>query len=227
MPIRSSSRAAIAAFLAIFPLAPLGCHSAPARPAAASADPVGRVPDDLAVELSVRVGFGLGERSRIEERTVRMVLLADGTLCAASDRVPDLGTRPPRVRRLGREQMAEVWSRLVSAGFSSEANAEARGNVALLEPANGEILATLELHAEGRRLVFARRYRPDDEREQAMRSLVRAVASLAWASDEMLVESAELPNRYDAGADPYARFAPKPTKPEGDAAKGGPQDGAK
>lgn len=158
---------------------------------------------------------------------MRMVLLADGTLCAASDRVPDAGTRPPRVRRLGREQMAEVWSRLVAAGFASDANAEARGNVALLEPANGEILASLEVHAEGRRLVFARRYRPDDEREQAMRSLVRAVASLAWASDEMLVESAELPNRYDAGVDPYARFAPKRANPEGDATKDVTKDGAK
>ena len=227
MPIRTSSRAAIAVFLALFPLFAMGCQSAPAGPAAASsstsADPAAGVPDDLSVELSVRVGFGLGERSRIEERAVRMVLLADGTLCAASDRVPDAATRPPRVRRLGREQMTEVWSRLVAAGFTSDANAEARGNVALLEPAKGEILATLEVHAEGRRLVFARRYRPDDEREQAMRSVVRSVASLAWASDEMLVESAELPNRYDAGADPYARFAPKRAAPADDAAKDGPK----
>ena len=105
--------------------------------------------------------------------------------------------------------MTELWSVLVASGFASDASSEARGNVALLEPAAGEVLATLELHANGERLTYARRYRPEDEREQAMRAVVRAVASLAWASDEALVESAELPTRYDLGADPYARFAPK------------------
>ena len=45
--------------------------------------------------------------------------------------------------------------------------------------------------------------------EEAMRRVVRSIASLAWASDEALAESAELPTRYDAGPDPYARFAPR------------------
>ena len=43
-----------------------------------------------------------------------------------------------------------------------------------------------------------------------MRRVVRSLASLAWASDEALADSAELPVRYDLGADPYARFAPRP-----------------
>ncbi len=209
MPSLPPSRAALAAVLPLLPLLFAGCQSTPSRAQQVVSDPAGHVPDDLSIDLSVRIGFGVGEHARIEERNVRLVLLADGTLCAATERVPSDGTRPPRVRRLAREQMTELWSVLVASGFASDASSEARGNVALLEPAAGEVLATLELHANGERLTYARRYRPEDEREQAMRAVVRAVASLAWASDEALVESAELPTRYDLGADPYARFAPK------------------
>ena len=209
MPSFLPTRAALAAILALFPLVSSGCRSMPARVQETASDPAGHVPDDLSVDLAVRIGFGVGEHARIEERNVRLVLLADGTLCAATERVPSDGTRPPRVRRLSREQMTELWSMLVASGFASDSSAEARGNVALLKPEAGEVLATLELHANGERLTYARRYRPEDEREQAMRAVVRAVASLAWASDEALVESAELPTRYDLGVDPYARFAPR------------------
>jgi hypothetical protein len=212
MSILPPSRAAAAAILALLPLVSAGCQTASSRAPQAAADPAGHVPEDLSIDLAVRIGFGVGERARIEERNVRLVLLADGTLCAATERVPRDDTRPPRVRRLAREQMTELWSTLVASGFAEVSSAEARGNVALLEPAAGEVLATLELHANGERLTYARRYRPEDEREQAMRGVVRAVASLAWASDEALVESAELPTRYDLGADPYARFAPRPVE---------------
>ena len=213
MPSLPSPRAALAAVLAVFPLLFEGCQTAPARPTQAVADPAGEVPADLSLELWVRLGFGVGERARIEERDVRLVLLADGTLCAATERMPPEGTRPARVRRLSREQMAELWSVLRASGFATRSTAEARGNVALLEPGNGEVLATLELHANGERLAYARRYRPEDEREAAMRALVRSVASLAWASDEALVESAEIPTRYDLGADPYARFSLRTKEP--------------
>lgn len=223
MPIFPSPRAALAAVLAVFPLVSWGCQSAPARPTQAVPDPVGEVPADLSLDLWVRLGFGVGERARIEERNVRLVLLADGTLCAATERMPPDGTRPARVRRLSREQMSELWSALRASGFAGRSTAEARGNVALLEPGNGEVLATVELHANGERLAYASRYRPDDEREAAMRKLVRSVASVAWASDEALVESAELPTRYDLGSDPYARFVPRTTIP----VNAGEKDGAK
>jgi len=212
-------RTALATILAVFPLLFVGCQAASARPTQAVADPAGEVPADLSLDLWVRLGFGVGERARIEERNVRLVLLSDGTLCAATERLPPEGRRPARVRRLAREQMTELWSALRASGFASRSTAEARGSVALIEPGNGEVLATLELLANGQRIAYARRYRPDDERESAMRALVRSVASLAWASDEALVESAEIPTRYDLGADPYARFAPR--------MKDGAKDGAR
>jgi hypothetical protein len=79
--------------------------------------------------------------------------------------------------------------------------------VKLLEPTAGEILATLEVHADGERFAFVRRYTPGGEDQPALRRAIRAIASLGWASDEALAETAELPLRYDLGADPYARFA--------------------
>jgi hypothetical protein len=104
--------------------------------------------------------------------------------------------------------MADIWGLLASAGFTDSALADTRGNVKLLEPAAGEILATLEVHADGERFAFVRRYAPGGEDQPALRRAIRAIASLGWASDEALAESAELPLRYDLGPDPYARFAP-------------------
>jgi hypothetical protein len=69
------------------------------------------------------------------------------------------------------------------------------------------VLATLEVHADGERYVFVRRYQPGGDDQPAMRRMVRSIASLAWSSDEALAETAELPLRYDLGSDPYARFA--------------------
>lgn len=206
-PIRSVVPAVGAVALAVCALA--GCESAPPMVANAAVDPAGRVPSDLWLEVAVRPGRGVEGRAKVEERPARFVLLPDGTLHGETDRLPPADRRPARARRLAREQMADVWNSLVAAGFSGARYADDLGNVALLAPEPGEILATLELHADGERFAFARRYKPGDETEAAMRRVVRSIASLAWASDEALAESSELPVRYDAGADPYARFEPK------------------
>jgi hypothetical protein len=169
---------------------------------------VGAVPADLSLEVRVVPGTGIAGRAKVEERPARFVLLADGSLHGETDRLPPEGVRPARVRRLSREQMADLWSLLAAAGFGDPTRADSRGNVRLTGPSAGEILATLEVHADGERFAFVRSYGVDDERELALRRVVRAVAALAWASDEALAESAELPTRYDAGSDPYARFAP-------------------
>lgn len=193
----------------------IGCDSTPssvASHAAGSAvDPAGGVPSDLWLEATVRLGRGVDTSARVEERAARFVLLPDGALCASTDRI-EPGRRPPLVRRLAREQMTDLWSSLVAAGFADPSIADTRGNVALLAPDAGEILVTLELHAQGERFAFVRRYRMGDEAEPATRRIVRAIASVAWASDEALAESAEVPQRTDLGTDPYARFAPRPSE---------------
>jgi hypothetical protein len=195
--------AAVAALAA--PFGTMGCASAtrPSEPA----DPIGRVPGDLWVEVDVSPGRTVVDRAKIEERRARFVLLPDGSLHGEADRVPEDRMRPARVRKLSREQMADLWGVLSNSGFTDAALADTRGNVKLLEPEAGEILATLELHANGERFAFVRRYTPGGEDQPALRRAIRAIASLGWASDEALAETAELPLRYDLGPDPYARFA--------------------
>lgn len=200
------SLAAVALGAALLaPVGLTGC-AAPARTASAE-DPIGRVPDDLWIEVDVSPGRTVVDRARVEERRVRFVLLPDGSLHGETDRVPEDRMRPARVRKLSREQMADLWGILASSGFTDPALADTRGNVKLIEPEAGEILATLEVHANGERFAFVRRYAPGSEDQPALRRAIRAIASLGWASDEALAESAELPLRYDLGADPYARFA--------------------
>jgi hypothetical protein len=187
-----------------------GCASqdagpGPARPPAV--DPLAAAPADFWLEIRTSPGRGVVDRPKVEERATRFVLLPDGSLHGETDRVPEPGARPARLRRLSREQMGDVWSLLASAGFADPALADSRGNPALLEAAAGEVLATLEVHAEGERYAFVRRYTPGGEDERALRGVIRAVASLGWASDEAFAEFAELPLRYDLGPDPYARFS--------------------
>lgn len=200
---RLASIVALAAFVSA------GCASPATTAARASdaADPVGPVPPDFWLEIDVEAGRGVANRAKVEERSARFVLLPDGSLHGETDRVPHDGLRPARARRLSREQMADLWGALAAAGFNAAEFADTSGNLRLLEPGPGEILATLEVHANGERFGFVRRYRPGEDDARGMRRVVRSVASLAWASDEALAESAELPLRYDLGADPYARFA--------------------
>ena len=212
---------------------PSGCASAPRSdeaPVAAdavvrdAADPVGRVPTDLWLEIDVSPGRGVDARAKIEERAARFVLLPDGALHGEADRVPHDGLRPARVRRLSREQMVDVWTTLRASGFANAEFADTLGNPKLVEPNAGEVLATLEVHAAGERFAFVRRYTPGGDDQPAMRRMVRSIASLAWSSDEALAESAELPLRYDLGADPYGRFtrpgAAAPATPAGASKQG-------
>jgi hypothetical protein len=206
LPHARIARAAFAALAACAALA--GCASNARAPSAAvAADPVGEVPEDLSVEVRVVPGRLVGEQARVEERPARFVLLPDGTLHGEVDRVPAPGRRPARVRRLGREQMADVWTALRSAGFADPSLAEQRGNPALLTPAPGEVLATLEVEAGGERAVFVRRYAPGEDVDSAIRLAIRTIAALAWARAAARAETLELPQRHDLGPDPYARFA--------------------
>jgi hypothetical protein len=158
VPVRSvvtaTGAVALAAASAMLPAS--GCASAPPMVANAAVDPAGRVPSDLWLEVVVRPGRGVADHARVEERPARFVLLPDGTLHGETDRLPPAGARPARVRRLAREQMADVWNALVSAGFSGARSADDFGNVALLTPNAGE-LARLEGKAIGAGVFILRK----------------------------------------------------------------------
>jgi hypothetical protein len=210
--VSMGSLAALLVAAALAPACLTGCSS-PAR-TQGEGDPIGGVPSDLWIEVDVSPGRTVSDRAKVEERRARFVLLPDGSLHGETDRVPEDGMRPARVRKLSREQMADLWGILASSGFTDPALADTRANVKLLEPTAGEILATLEVHADGERFAFVRRYTPGGEDQPALRRAIRAIASLGWASDEALAETAELPLRYDLGDDPYARFAQPAAKEE-------------
>ena len=102
----------------------IGCATTPPPATASVSDPAGRVPADLAIEINVTPGRGVGERAKVEERAARFIVFPDGSLHGESDRVPPEGLRPARVRRLAREQMVDVWLTLSAAGFVDPALAE-------------------------------------------------------------------------------------------------------
>jgi hypothetical protein len=231
IPVGTLAPAWAAAVVLLSTALPAGCASAPKSDDVPSvmgvSDPVGEVPTDLWLEIDVSPGRGVDARAKIEERAARFVLLPDGALHGEADRVPHDGLRPARVRRLSREQMVDVWTTLRASGFASAEFADTLGNPKLVEPTAGEVLATLEVHADGERFAFVRRYTPGGDDQPAMRRMVRSIASLAWSSDEALAESAELPLRYDLGADPYGRFArPGTASPAASAGTSKQTDGA-
>lgn len=193
----------------------LGCASDGSAHTDASApdatDPLGALPQDFAIELAVEVGRGVDVSPRAEERAAVYVLLADGSLHAEAEIAPLKGKRPARVRRLSREQESDLWRLVVDGGFGSASTSDSLGNVWTETPSAGTILVKVRVSANGQRWCFLRQYTPATEDERAVRRLTRALASLAWMSDEPLAETAEFPMRYDLGADPYASLKSPPT----------------
>ncbi len=193
----------------------IGCASTEARPsgtaaAAAAVDPLGTLPSDFSIELAVEVGRGVEVSPRAEERAAAYILLPDGSLHAEAEIAKLKGKRPARVRRLSREQESDLWRLVVDGGFGSSANSDSRGNVWTETPSAGSILVKVRIAANGERWCFLRQYAPATDDERALRRLTRALARLAWMSDEPLAETAEFPVRYDLGADPYAAMQAQP-----------------
>ncbi len=185
-----------------------GCASSPPAVenanAALSADPLGALPRDFSMELEVEIGRGVEVSGRVEERPGVYVLLADGSLHAETEVAPPKGKRPARVRRLSQEQESDLWRIVMDGGFGSHTQSDSLGNVWMETPSAGTILVKVRISANGKRWCFLRQYAPSTEEERGVRRLTRALASLAWASDEPLAETAEFPVRYDLGPDPYA-----------------------
>ena len=185
-----------------------GCASTPPPTAdlasEAETDRLGALPRDFSIELAVEVGTGVAVSARAEERAAVYALLADGSLHAEADISQLKGKRPARVRRLSREQESDLWRLVVDGGFGESAKSDTRGNVWTEQPSAGTILVKVRVGANGERWCFLRQYAPATDDERAARRLTRALANLAWMSDEPLAETAEFPVRYDLGADPYA-----------------------
>jgi hypothetical protein len=215
--------ATLLAFSAAIAL-PMGCASSgsnlgePAEPAAAAAVPGERsdalptLPDDLTIDLTVLPGADYRDatqpafaKSHIVQS--KYILFPDGSLHGDRGRTMSVLTRPARIRTLSRETVADLWGLLDSAGFTALEETGFRGNPALLAPGPSEVLTVLSVRAEGVQGTFIRRG-AIDALDPAMTRVVRAIARLAWTTDDPPIEAFVQPIRYDLGDDPYARYRP-------------------
>ncbi len=184
-----------------------GCAAAKPGPG----DPLGAVPTDLTLDVAVVSGGraeaerGGEERVPAELRSSRFVLLPNGDLHYAPQRMGVRSGRPPLVRRLSRDELARVWSLCRETGLA-EAKRMAMDQSPVPNPATGEVAYAIALQVGGEYRGVKRVHDRDEAPQSPEGTLVRELARLAWA-DEMPAERAMvMPKRYDFGPDPYERY---------------------
>lgn len=194
------------------PVALGGCAAPPATPLAE--DPaLGALPVDLAIDVTILPGQGVGAFSEAHRVRAKYILFPDGSLHGDEGASMGVLVRPALARVLTREEMADVWFVARETGFAELDAAEFDGNPAFLSPARDELLTILTVTAEGRTRTFVRRSAPADV-DASTRRMVRTLAALAFASDEPGFDRVIMPLRYDLGPDPYRRFLPpEPVRP--------------
>ena len=180
-----------------------GCR---AGPPGLSADPLGAVPADFSVDLTILAGPQVEQPSEAHARQGRFVLLCDGSLHWASDQTRRSDWLPPRRRILSRRQLAELWSLAQHLGLADSANADTPLNVNLVEPEPRQTVYVAIFTGGGDRWCHVRRRDDDEQPDAAMVRFVRRLAELAWAGDLPEDRARVIPRRYDFGPDPYARY---------------------
>ena len=204
--MRSPIRAIIClgAALATLATAAGGCASGAAGPGSAAQAVPERVPNDLAVDVTVLVGRGTPDAVLVESQQAKYIVQPDGTLQADVGPFIDISTRPGRSRVLAQDQLEYVWSVLRQTGFAREADANGPANPDLLRVNPKERLAIITVRAEGHTWNFVRRTTGDQALDPAAARVIRTLAALAWIPDRR--PSDLLPERYDYGPDPYAVY---------------------
>jgi hypothetical protein len=187
---------------------PAGCSNPQA-----TVDPFSTAPDDFTLDLTVLTGRGVPEDSPVHLRQGKAMLLADGTLHADWGEGVSWDTRPGLTRTLRREQVTELWELARQLGVSDPAAREQPVNLGLVEPDRGEVVYLLAMTAGDDRWTRMQRGPADGEVDPVMMRLTRALAALAWASDERLEEGVMAPVRYDFGPDPYAPYRSSAASP--------------
>ncbi len=203
----------------------IGCASSPRE-----TPDSGAVPEDLQIDITILLGNQLQyalQKARgvgwpADLRPWRAIIMSDGSL--RSDFGSNLGVddRPGLTRQLYRKQIETLWKAVEQVGLSKP---DARrtgnyfGNPALVSVKTNEIVQIMSFQSNGRRWNVIHRFVPVIDDAQApdkktsitmespkMRSIIRRVLALAWASDVPPEERFAAPERYDFGPDPWARY---------------------
>ncbi len=169
-------------------------------------DPLGAAPMDFTLDVTILTGEDTNDRPEAQWRQSRYVLFSDGSLHYGADNERKADWMPDLARRLSRERVAEIWSLSQQLGFADPVNGDVPTNFMSISPASTEVVYLIAYTGSNRRWEFVRRTEPGNIADPASVTLVRRLAMLAWADDQLSRERSLLPNRYDFGPDPYARY---------------------
>ena len=177
-----------------------------AAPPEFAPDPLGAVPMDFTLDVTILTGEDIKDRPEAQWRQSRYVLFSDGSLHYGADNERKADWMPDLARRLSRQRVAEIWSLSQQLGFADPVNGDVPTNFMSISPAPTEVVYLIAYTGSNKRWEFVRRTEPGDNADPASVTLVRRLAMLAWANDRSSREMPLLPNRYDFGPDPYARY---------------------
>ena len=201
-----------------------GCASPPEGADSALAT---AMPEDLVIDSTVLVGNRLrfdmeragGMGWPVHLRPSRAIVMPDGGLRSELGAPLGVDERPGITRQLYREQVVTLWRTLAEYGFQRPEPGDERGNPALLEPADGEVIQVLTIRANGESWSIVRRFTPTIKKDGTLpdrgnatgedprlRAFLRRLLALAWASDLPPEGLFAVPERYDFGPDPWARY---------------------
>ncbi len=177
-----------------------------ATPPEFAADPLGAAPMDFTLDVTILMGEDIKDRPEAQWRQSRYVLFSDGSLHYGADNERKADWMPDLARRLSRERVAEIWSLSQQLGFADPVNGDVPTNFMSISPSSNEVVYLIAYTGSNHRWEFVRRTEPGNSDDPASVTLVRRLAMLAWADDQLSREMRLLPNRYDFGPDPYARY---------------------
>lgn len=180
----------------------VGCESV----APTHIDPFAIAPMDLSIDVSILVGESVTDRSAAHLRPSRYMLLPDGSLRFSEVTHNRPVVMPELARRLNRRQVADLWSLAKQIGFADPANGSRMTSFRELQPGPNEIVYVIMFKGMDRRWEFVRRSDAGHVPDPASVQFIRKFAQYAWAADFSREMTVILPQHYDFGPDPYARY---------------------
>ncbi|MCL4210466.1 MAG: hypothetical protein HRU76_16005 [Phycisphaeraceae bacterium] len=205
-PIRLSIPLMHAVLVAALAVLLTGC--AGPRPGAGASP--GVLPPDFSIDLTVLSSDADAATQPVHQRPSRYVVFPDGSLHVSFDPTVATTTFPPFVRVLRRSELDALWELLQRLDLSDLDAAEPVGDLRIMSAEPGGWSTSAVIQVNGRRAWVRQRSSAPGASDSPLNRLTRALAQLAWASDEPDLKQLRIPMRYDFGPDPYARYRNNP-----------------